>query len=66
MAKFKVQADDHSNYAKMIISVIDTGKNIVGKGENAGYQHCLLFLRCFQKAFSPGSLYVYVYIESNV
>ena len=26
--------------------------NIVGKGENAVYQHFLLFLHCFQKAFS--------------
>ena len=25
-------------------------KNIVGKGENAGYQHFLLFTQCFQKA----------------
>ena len=26
-------------------------ENIVGKRENAGYQHFLLFLRCFQKSF---------------
>ena len=25
--------------------------NIVWKGENAGYQHFLLFPKCFQKAF---------------
>ena len=25
-------------------------ENIVGKGENAGYQHFLLFPQCFQKA----------------
>ena len=24
-------------------------ENIVGKGENAGYKHFLLFLQCFQK-----------------
>ena len=24
-------------------------ENIVGKGENAGYQHFLLFPKCFQK-----------------
>ena len=24
-------------------------ENIVGKGENAGYQHFLLFLQCFQR-----------------
>ena len=27
---------------------------MVGKGENAGYQHCLLFPQCFQKASFPG------------
>ena len=26
----------------------------MGKGENAGYQHFLLFLQCLQKAFSQG------------
>ena len=25
-------------------------ENIVGKGENAGYQHILLFLQSFQKS----------------
>ena len=29
-------------------------ENIVGKGENAGYQHFLLFPQCFQKSFSYG------------
>ena len=32
--------------------------NIVGKGENAGYQHFLLFLQCLQKASLSGSLKV--------
>ena len=26
-------------------------ENIVGRGENAGYQHFLLFPQCFQKTF---------------
>ena len=30
--------------------------NIVGKGENAGYQHFLLFRQCYQKASFPGLL----------
>ena len=30
-------------------------ENIVGKGENAVYQHFLLFLQCFQWAFSSTS-----------
>ena len=33
-------------------------KNIVGKGENAGYQHFLLSPQCFQKASLAGSLKV--------
>ena len=38
-----------------MISVFDREENIVGKGENAGYQHFLLFPQCFQKD-SLGSL----------
>ena len=34
----------------MIISAFDSVENIVGKGENAGYQHFLLFPQCFEKA----------------
>ena len=30
-------------------------ENIVGKRENAGYQHFLLFPQCFQKVFLSGS-----------
>ena len=36
--------------------VMERVKNIVGKGENAGYQHFLLFPQCFQKASFSGSL----------
>ena len=39
----------------MIIFICDRVENIVGKGENAGYQHFLLFPQCFQKALYPGS-----------
>ena len=35
----------------MMIFVFDAVENIVGKGENAGYQHFLLFLQSFQKFF---------------
>ena len=35
-------------------------ENIVGKGENAGYQHFLLFPQCFPKAFLSGSLKVWI------
>ena len=37
----------------MIIYVLDRVENIVGKGKNAGYQHFLLFSKCFQKHFGP-------------
>ena len=33
-----------------MISVFDRVENIVGKGENAGCQHFLLFPQCFQKS----------------
>ena len=38
----------------MILSAFDREENIVGKGENAGYQHFLLFLQSFQKASFKG------------
>ena len=37
----------------MIISVFDSLEKIEGKGENAGYQHFLLFSQCFQLASFP-------------
>ena len=33
-------------------------ENIVGKGENAGYQHFLLFPQCFQRLSFSGPLKV--------
>ena len=32
----------------MTISLFDRVENIVGKGENAGYQQFILFPQCFQ------------------
>ena len=48
--KSKAFADNKINVAQMMISVFDKVENIVGKGENAGYQHFLLFPQCFPKA----------------
>ena len=56
--KFKAFADDKLNVAKIMISDFDGVENIVRKGENAGYQHFLLFSQCFQKASFSGSLKV--------
>ena len=52
---FKAFADDKANVANMMIFVFDRVENIVGKEENAGYPHFLLFS---QKATSSGSLKV--------
>ena len=45
----KAFADDKINVAEMKISLSDTVENNVGKGENAGYRHFLLFPQCYQK-----------------
>ena len=50
--KFKAFADDKLNVAKIMISVFDRVENTVGKGENAGYQHFLLFPQYFPKLSS--------------
>ena len=44
--KFTAFADKFDD-AELIISVSCREENIVGKGENAGYQHFLLFPQCF-------------------
>ena len=54
----KAFEDNKLNVTKTIISLCDRVENIVGKEENAGYQHFLLFPQCFQKASSMGSLKV--------
>ena len=43
LIKFKAFAVDNLNLAKTTISVCDRTENNVGNGENAGYQHFLLF-----------------------
>ena len=55
LTKLKAFADDKFNVASMLISVSGREENIVGKGENAGYQHFLLFPQCFQKDSFVGS-----------
>ena len=51
------------NIGKMMIYVVDRSENIVGKGENAVYQHFLLFPQCFRRAFSSGVLKVRIVWE---
>ena len=50
MTKLKAFADNKINVAQMMISVCDRVENTVGKGENACYQHFLLFPQYFQRA----------------
>ena len=46
--KLKEFVDEKFKFAKMKISVHYRLENIFGKGENAGYQHFLLFQQCFR------------------
>ena len=57
-SKLKAFADDKFDVVKMMISIFDGLENSVEKGENAGYQHFLLFLQSFPKPSSFGSLKV--------
>ena len=58
LTKLKAFADDKLNVAKRMISLFDRVENTVEKGENAGYQHFLLFPQCFPKPSPLGSLKV--------
>ena len=51
MTKLKAFADDKLNITGMMVSSFDRVENTVGKGENAGYQHFLLFPTVFSNAF---------------
>ena len=43
-------AGDKINVTKILKFVLGRVENFVGKGENDGNQHFLLFLQCFKKA----------------
>ena len=58
MTKLKAFAGDKFKAARMRFSLFDRVENSVGKGEDTGYQHFLLFPKCFPKPFSLGSLKV--------
>ena len=57
-SKLKAFAYDKIDVVKIMISLLDSVENTVGKGENAGYQHFLLFLQCFPKPSFLGLLIV--------
>ena len=54
MTKLKAFAVDKLNINKMTISLLNRVENTEGKGENAGYQHFLIFHQCFPKPSSLG------------
>ena len=49
-SKFKAFANDKINVTEKLKLNLRRVENIVGKGENAGYQHFLHFPQCFQKS----------------
>ena len=50
LSKFKVFADDNLNVYQNLKFALGRVENIAGKGENASYQHFLLFPQCFSNA----------------
>ena len=54
-SKLKAFADDKINMTENLKFVLGRLENIVEKGENAGYQHFLLFPQCLQKVSDTGS-----------
>ena len=57
-SKLEAFADDKVNATQNLKFVLGRVDNIVGKGDNGGYQHFLLFPQCFQKPSSTGSVKV--------
>ena len=55
LSKLKAFADDKLSITQTIKVVFHRIENIVGKEENAGYQHFLLFPQCFRKTFSSST-----------
>ena len=58
LSNLEAVADDKINVTQNLKFEFGRVENNVGKGENAGYQHFLLFPQCFLKLFSSGSLKV--------
>ena len=46
--KLRAFAEDKISMSEKLKFVLGRIENIVGKGENAGYHHFLLFSQCFQ------------------
>ena len=48
-SKLKAFVDDELKMPQIVKTLLDREENMVGKGENAGDQHFLLFPQCFLK-----------------
>ena len=59
-SKLKAFAEEKINVRENLKFVLGGMENIVEKGENAGYQHFLVFQQCFQKACFSRSLKVMI------
>ena len=57
-SQLKAFADNKINVTKTLKFVLGRVEKIVGKGENAGYQHLLLLPQYFQKTSFPDLLQV--------
>ena len=55
LPKLKAFADNKLNVTQNVKVFFHRIENIVGKEENAGYQHYLLFPQCYHKAFSSNA-----------
>ena len=62
LVQIQSSADNKINLTQNLKFVLGNVENILGKGENAGYQHFLLFPKCFQKFLCSGSLKVGIYV----
>ena len=62
LPKLKAFAYDKLNVAQDIKVVFHRIENFVGKEENAGYQHFLLFPQCFQGAFTASGSKVVIVV----
>ena len=60
-SKLEAFADDKLNAIEKLKYVLGLVENMVEKGENAGFQHFLIFPLWFQKSNLPGSLKVGMY-----
>ena len=68
LSKVKGFADHNMNVSQES-KFVSKGRNYpenVGKGENAGYQHSLLFSQCFQKASFPNKPWFLCVCSTNL